>query len=244
MGFLEALGVHLGAEGTTCTLCGDPLGLRVRVDSEGKRFCLHHGLEPLCRDCGRLGGRLTSDGAWLCQACEACGVRGEGHARAILEQVRRDLQALGFHFPAAPLPVRLVHARELNSGSDTRVQRICEGQIHSRHWENGTFEVLGISIQRGLPPVSCGRVLAHELGHVWLLRAGFAALPPLKSEGLCELCAWLWMTCRKRPAAAFKIRGMEDNPDPVYGAGFRAALNIYRVGGLASLGPWLRDRPS
>jgi hypothetical protein len=239
MGFLAAVGAFLGSGAATCALCGDPLGSRMLVDADGQRFCLRHGPEPLCRECGRLGGRPALDGAWLCKACEACGVREAPHARAILAQVRQDLQVLGFQLPASPIPVRLVQARELNPACDAR-EAPCEGRLLFRRRDDGTSEILGLSIQRGLPPVSCGRIIAHELGHAWLLREGYAELPPLKAEGLCELCAWLWMTSRERPRAPYKAEVMERNPDPVYGAGFRAARKVYRSGGLAALAPWLR----
>jgi hypothetical protein len=101
--------------------------------------------------------------------------------------------------------------------------------------------VQGITLLRGLPPVSCGRILAHELGHVWLLKNAAPDLPPRKAEGTCELCAWLWLTARPPSQATFKAKAMERNPDPIYGEGFRAARRVYLAGGMASLRRWLGE---
>jgi len=220
-----------------CALCGMPLGLLARVDEGGRCFCLRHGRTPLCAECGRIGARMTPDGIRLCDRCERLGVRAESHARAILLQVRQDLQALGFRCPAAPIPVRLFHARELDPGGPAAAA--CEGRLAYRRRDDGVTEFLGMAIQRGLPPVSCGRIMAHELGHAWLLERNYRDLPPFKAEGLCELCAWFWITGRKRPNAAFKAGCMMRNQDPVYGGGFRAALKAYRAGGAQALSAWL-----
>jgi len=220
-----------------CDLCGRPLGAIARVDAGGRRFCLRHGIAPLCAECGRLGARTTPDGLRLCETCELLGVRSESHARAILLQVGQDLRVLGFKGPSAPIPVKLVHARDLNPSSSARAA--CEGRLAYRHRSGSAPEILGMSVQRGLAPVSCGRIMAHELGHAWLLERGYRELPPVKAEGLCELCAWSWVTSRKRPRASIIAGRMMANQDPVYGRGFRDALQAYRVGGLPALSAWL-----
>jgi hypothetical protein len=241
VGVLTAVAALLGAGTRACAVCGARLTGRHQVDRQGRPFCLAHGAAPLCPECGRLEARPTPDGTRLCPICAVGGVHQESHARAILDQVRGDLQRLGFPLPGGPMAIHLVPRGALNPQANGHGPAACEGRVAWRRWDDGTLEVLGIWIQRGLPPVSSGRIIAHELGHLWLIGARHLALPPLKAEGACELCAWLWLTARKRPQAAFKAATMERNPDPVYGAGFRAARRRYRTRGLASLEQWLKE---
>jgi hypothetical protein len=66
-------------------------------------------------------------------------------------------------------------------------------------------------------------IAAHELTHSYLFLHAFPDLAPLVEEGLCELAEYLWLKRQGTPEAAYRMKVMEGNDDPVYGRGFQAA---------------------
>lgn len=127
-----------------------------------------------------------------------------------------------------------------------------------------THAVESIAVLQGMPWVQLSAVLAHELCHAFLKLKRFPALDPTAEEGMCELWAHLWLThvaegggaalagragSREGAAAAAaaaaaaegaveearrRLRRMEENRDPVYGGGLRAALDVFRRSVAAS----------
>ncbi|MFY1619130.1 protein DA1 [Micromonospora sp. WMMD736] len=93
----------------------------------------------------------------------------------------------------------------------------------------------GITIRAGLPRMSFGSTIAHESLHVWIHQHRIPPLAPPVEEGLCQLAADEWLRRQSDPRAGLLRRAIATSPDPVYGAGFRAArdaLGGRRVGEL------------
>ena len=80
-------------------------------------------------------------------------------------------------------------------------------------------------------------VFAHELGHDWMIEN----FPKVKSleirEGFSEYCAWL---ANRLFGQEFMNRRIENNPDPIYGGGFRLIKKIGDEGGMSSIRRFLR----
>jgi hypothetical protein len=96
-------------------------------------------------------------------------------------------------------------------------------------------EIVGISILSGLPKTLFRGVVAHELGHVWLKMNDVEGLENQAEEGFCELLSFrLYMQIDTLESRYYAI-GMEQNPDPLYGAGFRKIRNIALAGGFEPL---------
>ena len=188
--------------------------------------------------CGRVGGHRTTTGARLCPGCTPKAVKQDDHARGILYRVQKELGRLGFQVKEPGLTVNLVPDSDLakpeRSSPGNR-----EGQVNYTIHEDGTYKVQRILVQMGLPPFTSGRIMAHELGHVWLLQEGGRHLDSLKEEGFCELCAWLWMNGRSSHEITYRLRMMERNPDSIYGVGFREAKKQYKSGGIPRLLSWV-----
>ena len=238
MGWGTALQILLKGRQGPCAHCGAGLGLKALVDSDGRPFCPFHGRDALCVACGRVGGQATSVGIRLCTKCASQGVLKDSHARGILERVQKELGGLGFRVMESGIPIHLVTANELARPGVTHEGRR-EGLVNYLVGDDGTYQVQRILVQKGLPPCLSGRIVAHELGHVWLLQEGTRQLTPQKEEGFCEFCAWLWMNRRSSPEIAYRSKVMEESPDPVYGAGFREAKGRFLRGGVPFLLSWL-----
>ena len=74
---------------------------------------------------------------------------------------------------------------------------------------------------QGLPAPLFQGVVVHELGHVWLVVHDIKGLPPWAEEGFCELLAYRYYSGLNTPEGRFYAAGIENNPSPVYGEGFR-----------------------
>ncbi|KAG2497855.1 hypothetical protein HYH03_004121 [Edaphochlamys debaryana] len=104
--------------------------------------------------------------------------------------------------------------------------------------------VTSLLVLYGLPRLLCGSIIAHELMHAWLRMAGVVGLESKVEEGLCQLLAYLWLDQQnellrrypeeQRLAQAFMYEIRTDR-SPVYGDGFREALEAFREQGLRPL---------
>jgi hypothetical protein len=143
-----------------------------------------------------------------------------------MERVKEVLARAGVDVSKASIPLRLADALELRQKSTNAYSADPSGVACTRVWTDGgkeiRREVEEIAILHGLPQWHFEAVAAHELGHAWLFLNRFPPLPPTIEEGICELCEYLWLREQDRPEARWLLRAMDDNPDPVYGEGYRA----------------------
>ena len=84
----------------------------------------------------------------------------------------------------------------------------------------------GVAVLEGLPTPLFDGVVAHELGHVWLIVHGIKGLPQWAEEGFCELLTYRYYKQMNTPESRYRTESMEKNPDPVYGEGFRRVRAI------------------
>jgi protein DA1 len=94
---------------------------------------------------------------------------------------------------------------------------------------------ISIALVAPMPQTLFRGALAHELGHVWLMTESITKLSELETEGFCELLAYLYFSGESAPEAKSQISRMQENPDPVYGDGFRHVLAIYKRTGLEAI---------
>jgi hypothetical protein len=154
-------------------------------------------------------------------------------------QVRRALAGLGLDLGRTETPLLLVDQTELNRRSTKLYSKQPAGMAsHSTTSRNGQIverTVEAILILHGLPQEHFSAIAAHELCHSYLFANAFPKLEPLVEEGVCELASHLWLMRQKTPEAAFRLRLMENNDDPIYGEGYRAALRSLGRKPLSSL---------
>ena len=221
--YLQAQGKVWHANHFCCVLCGDPLKGTFRVGPQGEAFCKHHPeQEAYCHACGTVTpGGASREG--FCPGCAAQILQEGPGAQALLAEVQACLRGHGLPWWPQPFPVRLVSRQELRSqpgiGDDS-----LRGLIHQRLQIDTrgqtARQITGIHLLRGQPTVLQGSVLAHELGHAWVFQRGLE-LPREVEEGFCEFCSYLWLCSSRDPRAAFLIKRIADNTQPIYGDGFR-----------------------
>eukprot|EP00192_Tetraselmis_astigmatica_P003343 CAMPEP_0117666978 /NCGR_PEP_ID=MMETSP0804-20121206/10688_1 /TAXON_ID=1074897 /ORGANISM="Tetraselmis astigmatica, Strain CCMP880" /LENGTH=535 /DNA_ID=CAMNT_0005474607 /DNA_START=220 /DNA_END=1824 /DNA_ORIENTATION=- len=98
--------------------------------------------------------------------------------------------------------------------------------------------ITAILVMFGLPRLLTGSILAHEVMHAWIKLTGgerMLRLEPHVEEGLCQLMAHLWLEAQQPYMLGMQGHEAQDlrdyflhqirmDPSPVYGDGFRAAL--------------------
>jgi hypothetical protein len=217
-----------------CMVCGAAMRGEYVVNGWGEQYCSRHERDlSRCYSCNRPisprltgGGATYRDGRSQCNLCRRTSVHSVAEGGQIMERVKEVLARAGVDVSKASIPLRLADALELRQKSTNAYSADPSGVACTRVWTDGgkeiRREVEEIAILHGLPQWHFEAVAAHELGHAWLFLNRFPPLPPTIEEGICELCEYLWLREQDRPEARWLLRAMDDNPDPVYGEGYRA----------------------
>jgi hypothetical protein len=236
--------------GVRCAVCGLAIEGKYLEDDWGNRICeRHRSALPECFCCRRLicealtgGGVAYQDGRQVCNLCRRTAVDQVAQGLGMELLARHALESWGLALGDSALPVRLVDRAGLaraggQSGlvtGQTRVTIVTEGD-HER-----SRRVDEILVLYGLPQEYYAAVLAHEYGHAWLFRQRFPRLSPQVEEGFCQLLSWQWLQQQGTPVAAFLQRVIQDDQDPVYGQGFRAAQSGLAGRSVRELASYLR----
>jgi len=204
-----------------CRLCRGSLGATWWETALGERVCLLHTGNPPCRSCAAPAA--ATDG--LCPRCARTAVLTQDGVKAMLPRVRAGLHELGLRL-TAPVRVRLVTAGEMAglSGAHPGTVLGCTVSID--------VEVVDLAIVAGMPAPQFGAVVAHECMHAWMVQRGFGVVAPPIAEGLSQLASDGWLERQRDPRARLLRDAIAQDPDPVYGDGFRQARTAVRRHGL------------
>ena len=213
-----------------CTVCAAPADAMMTPDLRGGLSCATHTDCATCAFCHRRrrfpGSRwrdLGHRGLLRCALCAEDAIDLQDQVGAALNEVRRELSAQGFPLPK-PAPVHLCPAAGLPRTD--------------RHHTLGTT-VAGptrgaavVHVVAGLPTRYFHRVVAHELGHVWLAQNRVGALPHRLQEGLAELLSYTALREVGPPFGPALRKQISLNPDPAHGGGFRLVRDAVRRRGV------------
>lgn len=226
---------YLQHKALVCSVCKQPIiSGKYVTDVWGNRSHEFHNNEKIqtCDYCSRVISSATSDGGYryddgriVCGICKRSIVDDNEEAAGCLPGVLKILSASPASFIDIPrdIPIQLVDRFTLNrlkggksTGQDqglTKSSVIYEGKrvIRTEH---------RIYILVGIPRLEFEAVLAHELLHVWLIKNNID-LPGKEKEGFCNLgCALVYRADGSKLGKVL-LNKMKDNPDPVYGKGYR-----------------------
>jgi LIM domain/Protein DA1 len=225
-----------------CVYCNAPLTEAYLVDHWGNKFCKKHQQEyPTCEFCGRLippaqqehsAGKPNSV---RCPICRARAIETSEQARSLFAAVKRWVGSQGLTYNNLPLSLRLCDRNFLAQFAHTRSQPHMLGvTMSTTHTLNGRetrTDIDGVAVLQGLPTPLFEGIVIHELGHVWLIAHTIYELPQWAEEGFCELLTYRYYTQLNTPESLYHAGSIENNPDPVYGEGFRRVRAIAdRVG--------------
>jgi LIM domain-containing protein/protein DA1 len=215
-----------------CAYCGKPLLAEYYVDSWGTAYCKEHQREYAhCVYCGRLvpPGQeerpSSSSEAVRCSICRASAIETAAEAKPLFTHVKDWVGSQGLVYNSLPLSLELCDRARLMTLLRGRSQVHSLGAtVSSTYTQNGRVvrtEIGGVAVLRGLPATLFQGVTVHELGHVWLVVHGIASLPAWSEEGFCELLSHRLYTQMDTPESRHRALAIEQNGDPIYGAGFQ-----------------------
>jgi hypothetical protein len=233
--------------GKRCAVCGEYIEGQYIQTFWGEAYCARHATEyPECYVCQRPvcqrltgGGKQYQDGRVVCMLCRKQAVDDQKQARRIMQQVQARMARYSLDTCQVSIPLEMVQLTRLTaegiSGPMARLQGQTIKQIQTRDGQEVARIIEALYVLGGLPPTYLENVLAHELGHVWLFMQHIDDLPEDLEEGLCNLFAYLLHQEQTSPEARHCMHLLEENPDLVYGDGFRRARAIYEQRGLPAL---------
>lgn len=208
---------------TSCTVCGLPPMYSYEISLHGEATCAGHLAAERCalcmrpRDAGERNWARFTSATVRCPTCVSVAVETQQDARRHIPRVRTDMAALGIALPQR-VRVTLVDPDVMNPGT----RSLCLGRTLQRTWEHTSVtDVLGIEIAGGLTETQFCATVVHEIGHAWLAQRGATGLDLTLEEGVCELFAGAWLKRQRTPFASTLRRSALENPDPVYGGGYR-----------------------
>jgi len=223
-----------------CAYCGKPLIREYLVDHWGTMFCKEHqGRYPACSYCGRLvppqqqEQSVESGESVCCPICRASTIETIDQARPIFSRLIQWVNNQGLIYNNLHLSLELVERQKLAKlitglagTAGTHSQGVTLSTTHTVNGKVVRSEVNGVAVLEGMPATSFQGVTIHELGHVWLIVHDIKVLPSWAEEGFCELLTNRYYTQLNTEESRFHANGIETNPDPVYGDGFRRVRAI------------------
>lgn len=236
-----------------CAICNTAMRGTYLTNAWGDSFCpAHDGQLPKCYSCSRLvsksltgGGQRYADGRVMCNHCRRTAIDHHHTSLSVLAEVRRTLARIGLDLGQHNIPLRLVDQTELNQLSTKSYSQQPSGmartQLRTRNGQVVKRQVTEILVLHGLPREHTAAIIAHELGHAWLFLNAYPKLPPMVEEGICEYSAYLWLKQQGTAEAAYRLKLLQNNKDPIYGAGFQAAYRAARGRSLAQLLAYVRQ---
>ncbi|MBL4847416.1 MAG: protein DA1 [Planctomycetes bacterium] len=193
--------------------------------------CASSGFSPLeaeepCDACQRAAlpetGSAWRDGRAICEECRASAVVDLEEATGILEEAREALvDAIGAEV-VVEVGLRLADSEDLLAAAGDlahpRLRAFCQIR-ETFQGETLVKRTFTIQVLRALPEDLLRGILAHELFHVWQTEGG--APEDARSEWREGSANWAqWEVHRDRGEDFWAMR-IEQDPDPIYGAGFR-----------------------
>ena len=123
-----------------------------------------------------------------------------------------------------------MHRLQLRLNVPVRVHLADRAQLarHGSHQnvagvtESIAGRVVRMTVVKGLVRREFGATVVHECMHAWMVQNAYPRLSERMTEGLCQAMAYRYLReHRDEPRAKLVLERLRDDPDPVYGAGFR-----------------------
>ena len=240
-----------------CTICG-------KRSFTGGIYAMDHSFFA-CTDCMKLprcfscqfptrsGSRLSA-GRVICADCGMTAVSNPAQAEALFQEVRDTMRfSLGIvtkHPIRLTLtdPVTLHKLSGAGSGQlveqglfryNVDVERVSTRDFLGRKTGEKLYkknEAINIYVLDYLPKTRMEHVMAHELAHDWMTEFYPGIREDWIKEGFAEYIAWRYNRYKKRNKLNHRV---ENNPDPVYGEGFRRIRKIAQDRGFGGLKKFL-----
>lgn len=218
-----------------CTLCGAELQGTYLIDSWQQPICACHKVE-YCSSCGRFVKPVDlhlPDGRCLCSFCKPSIVSLPQHIEWVGERVRSMLSLHGIHGLPIGVPIMLVPPNEMARLNGMQQVNLLQLGLTRMFRTTELFVTkckYSVYILDYLPKIQFAGVLAHEMLHVWQHEKNIS-LNPMLTEGFCNLGSYVVYAAINTELSRHFMKSLEEDPNPIYGNGFRRVLSVYRKEG-------------
>lgn len=225
-----------------CDICKKPLSGSYEVDDFGNKYHSSHRAETdACDACNRLisgsltgGGKKYSDGRAVCNKCFPEAVTDDGIINSLMIKVIRTLKNAGITVNTAAVSVKGVNKSVLKAKAggiySSSMRGFCDTRTSSKYQNDKKISESAehtIYVLNGVPAIYIESTLAHELMHVWFYQNTKRNHGNQITEGSCNFAAWIYLQNSGHPDAARLQKHLMDDPDPVYGDGFRKVFGMF-----------------
>ncbi len=228
-----------------CAVCGQIINGEHYVDFWGNAVHAYHkGVEPQCEYCGRFiseyttgGGFRYGDGRIVCKLCEKTAVEDSATVDTIRSQIIALFNTFGIAIDDGYIPISLVDKKVMARLDNDHIDPNGYTYIEKTTSLGITVEQnLDIFLLDGMPRLHVVATLAHELMHVWLYDNGPDDMDPALCEGSCNYAAYLVLQQYPGKESEYIQTTFRDEPDSIYGDGFRRVAEYVEDNGVAE---WL-----
>lgn len=224
-----------------CAVCLEPLSGTYTIDAYGNKYHSFHNKElNKCSCCDRLisknttgGGNSLSDGRYICNICGATSVYSQREIERTFDLTAQRLISMGLKIDLSRISVKGVDINGMKQHADNYtagMQGYCSSETEKEYVNgklNRTTTTHVIYVLNGLPSILLESVIAHELMHAWLYDNTHNKHSSKIAEGSCNYISYLYLVENKVKQSNDFLRKLENNPDPVYGGGFREIRNRF-----------------
>ena len=212
-----------------CALCNEPIIGKYTEDPWGNKVHASHHAN-FCDSCGRVistqtsnGGGRYGDDRLICGICLQTAVDDEQIAQQLVQKILKQFRKKFITGIPSHTPIFLVDRNQLKAVAQSYLSDNAKGFVKMKmtlvnHVKKSLeYEIY---ILHGLPKLEFMGTLAHELLHIWQYEHD-VKLSERETEGFCNLGAALIYQIDTSRFADILIKNLEDDPDPIYGDGYR-----------------------
>ncbi len=221
-----------------CSICNEPIDGEYLIDDRGLKFHKYHEAElRRCDNCNRLisvkttrGGVKYSDGRNICNICKSKRLNSTSEYQRSLNQVISRLNNYGLRFNKSTIKLKTVDLDELQKISQNRHSKNIRGYTHTSIETLGSKKTFNhtIYILNGIPPKYVESTIAHELMHIWISENIEHKLSSQLEEGSCNYISYTYLKSDYSDDAKDIIKQLQNNPDRIYGEGYRKVYERFR----------------
>lgn len=214
-----------------CVVCNKDIKGRYQINAWVQAACLNHD-NARCYSCDRFilpNDVRLDDGRCQCSNCLSVTVCMPSHIEWAKSRVYQILKKSGINDLPAYVPLSIVSPHQMAEIIGNRQINIMQPGL-AKHTVSGLpflqTRTHHIYIFNMMSRLHFAGVLAHELLHVWINEKGYS-LNHADEEGICNLGSYLLYTAANSKATKIHLKRMEENPDPVYGEGYRKVKRLF-----------------
>jgi hypothetical protein len=200
---------------------------------------LSNAQSPSCDFCkrsvaGEFGTHAVAlpDGRRLCEHCAATSVTTSARTQDVAGLVASSLDGHGVSVAVEGITFFLVPQDKLDRMSPDPARHTLGFINYAINSQTDDVAHYKITVLNGMPELQLASVLAHQMMHVWLVRAGVRATGTPWIEGSCEYASFLVMSDVNTPESQFVMQNIEANADSICGDGFRTVKQFVAKHGV------------